>query len=91
MFLLGALIFKKNKVAKTILTLFVISLVLSAIIGLAVSTIDIESFSDKIQAWALNYADNIDFWANFWSNVELAVVVVGLGIWSWFRVKNIQH
>ena len=90
-FLLGALIFKKNKVAKTILTLFVISLVLSAIIGLAVSTIDIESFSDKIQAWALNYADNIDFWANFWSNVELAVIVVGLGIWSWFRVKNIQH
>ncbi|MBQ8061442.1 MAG: hypothetical protein IJ205_05835 [Bacteroidales bacterium] len=90
-FLLGALIFKKNKVAKTILTIFVISLALSAVMGLILSTIDFDSFGERVQAWAFNHSDNMDFWFNFWGNVELAVVVIGLGIWSWFRVKNVQH
>lgn len=90
-FLLGALTFKKNKVAKTILSLFVISLVLSGVIGIIASTINLEAFGDRIQDWVLNHADNMDFWFNFWSNVELAVIVAGLGLWSWFKVRNIQH
>ena len=90
-FLLGALIFKKNKVAKTILALFVLSLVLSAFLGIFFSTINVDVMSERLSAWASEQSGNIKFWVNLWSSIEFAIVVIGLGVWSWFRVKNIQH
>ncbi len=90
-FLLGALIFKKGKVAKTILVLFALSIILSIIFGIIVSTIGPESFGEGFKLWAKGHADRLDFWFNLAMNTVLAVVVIGCGIWSWFRVKNLQH
>ena len=90
-FLLGALLFKKGKISKTILALFVISMTISAITASAVSMIEMERFAETIGRWAENHLSNIDFWFNFWSNLSLVVVVGGLGLWSWFKVKNLQH
>ena len=90
-FLLGALIFKKMKVTKTVLALFVVSMVLFAIFATFMSHADISSFGERIANWMAGHADNIDVWINFWGNLELAIIVIGCGVWSWFRVKNLQH
>lgn len=90
-FLLGALIFKKMKVTKTVLALFVVSMVLFAIFTTYVSHADLSSFGERIANWMSGHADNIDVWINFWGNLELAIIVIGCGVWSWFRVKNLQH
>ena len=92
-FLLGALLFKKSKVLKTILALFVIAMVLFAVTVAAINifNIDLPDLGLRFSQWARNHADHMDYWFNFWSNLELAVIVIGCGIWSWFRVKNIQH
>ncbi len=90
-FLLGALIFKKSKVTKTILTLFIISLVFSILTTIVMANTNLDAFGERIKEWIINHAENVDFWFNFWNNVWLALVVIGCGIWSWFRVKNVQH
>ena len=92
-FLLGALIFKKSKVLKTVLTLFVISMVLSIVMVALFKMFhaNMPEFGYRFTTWVRSHADHLDFWFNFWSNIELAVVVIGCSIWSWFRVKNIQH
>ncbi|MBR5660094.1 MAG: hypothetical protein IKW99_00915 [Bacteroidales bacterium] len=90
-FLLGALIFKKAKVSRTILALFVVFMVFFALSALIFSHINLDSFGERMRAWVMDHIDSIDTWINFWGNIELAVIVIGLGIWSWFRVKNIQH
>ena len=90
-FLLGALIFKKAKVTKTILSLFIISMALSIIMTLVMANINLTAFGERMRDWLYNHAENIDFWFNFWSNVWLALVVIGCGVWSWFRVKKVQH
>ena len=85
------MIFKKGKVAKTILVLFALSIILSIIFGIIVSTIGPESFGEGFKLWVKGHADRLDFWFNLCMNTVLAVVVIGCGIWSWFRVKNLQH
>jgi hypothetical protein len=92
-FLLGALLFKKSKVLKTILSLFVISMLLSIIMVTVVKVfhIDFPDMGIRFVEWAKKHADNMDYWFNFWANVELAFIVIGCGLWSWFRVKKIQH
>ena len=90
-FLLGALIFKKMKVTKTILALFVVSMVLFAVFTTFVSHADLSTFGERIAAWMSGHAENIDLWINFFGNLELAIIVIGCGIWSWFRVRNLQH
>ncbi len=90
-FLLGALIFKKAKVSRTILSLFVVFMIFFALSALIFSHIDLEAFGERMRAWTMDHITGIDTWINVWGNIELAVIVIGLGIWSWFRVKNIQH
>ena len=90
-FLLGALIFKKGKIAKTILTLFLISMVSSMITAAIASSIDPDSIMTFIETWAENHLDKLDLWFNLITNASLVLVVGGLGLWSWFKVKNLQH
>ena len=90
-FLLGALIFKKGKIAKTILTLFLISMVSSMITAAIASSIDPDSMMTFIETWAENHLDKLDLWFNLITNASLVLVVGGLGLWSWFKVKNLQH
>ena len=90
-FLLGALIFKKAKVTRTILALFAISMVLFALGAIFLSHADLPGLGLRFTDWAERHADHMDFWFNFWTNVELAIVVIGCGIWSWFKVRNLQH
>ena len=90
-FLLGALIFKKGKIAKTILTLFLISMVSSMITAAIASSIDPDSIMTFIETWAENHLDKLALWFNLLTNASLVLVVGGLGLWSWFKVKNLQH
>ncbi len=90
-FLLGALIFKKKKVLGTILALFILSIVLSLILSLFIKSVGPHAISDFFTKWAYNHADNLEFWFNFWGNVGTAIVVIGCGVWSWFRIKKVQH
>lgn len=90
-FLLGALIFKKGKISKTILALFLISMVTSLITTVIASSIDPDSFMTFFQNWVENHLDKFDFWFNLMTNASLVLVVGGLGLWSWFRIKNLQH
>lgn len=90
-FLLGALLFKKKKVLGTILALFILSIVFSLIGSLFIKSVGHEAISKFFSDWAYNHADNLEFWINFWGNVGTAIVVIGCGIWSWFRIKKVQH
>ncbi|MBR1928072.1 MAG: hypothetical protein IJ840_10070 [Bacteroidales bacterium] len=90
-FLLGALLFKKGKIAKTILALFVISMALSALAAATASSIDIPSILESLAKWTESHMDHFDFWFNFLANLYLIIIVGGLGLWSWFKVKKLQH
>ena len=90
-FLLGALSFKKKKVLGTILALFILSIVLSLLLSLFINSVGPHAISDFFTRWAYDNADSLEFWFNFWGNVGTAIVVIGCGVWSWFRIKKIQH
>lgn len=81
-FLLGALIFKKAKVSRTILALFVVFMIIFAISAVIFSNINLDAFGERIRAWMVDHVANLDTWVNIWGNIELAVIVIGLGIWS---------
>ena len=90
-FLLGALIFKKGKVSRTVLSLFILFMILFSLGALVISNVNLEAFGENLRNWVFGHIDHLDFWFNLFGNLTLAVVVVGCGIWSWFRVKNVQH
>ena len=90
-FLLGALLFKKKKVLGTILALFILSIVSSLFGSIFIKSVGPDSIGRFFSDWAYNHADNLAFWINFWGNVGTAIVVIGCGIWSWFRIKRVQH
>ena len=77
-FLLGALIFKKSKVLKTILALFVLSMVLFAasVAAIKLFNIDFPDFGIRFTQWTKAHAEHLDLWFNFWNNLELAVIVI---------------
>ena len=66
-------------------------MIIFALSALIFSHIDLDVFGERMRAWTMDHITGIDTWINVWGNIELAVIVIGLGIWSWFRVKNIQH
>ncbi|MBO4230044.1 MAG: hypothetical protein J5886_00040 [Bacteroidales bacterium] len=90
-FLLGALIFKKGKVSRTVLALFLISMIVFSLGALVMSHVNVEAFGNNLRNWMIAHVDNLDILFNSIGNLIMAVVVIGCGIWSWFRVKNVQH
>ena len=90
-FLLGALLFKKKKVIGTILALFILSIVFSLIASAIIKTVGTESIGLRISDWVHSHVDSLEFWINFWGNVGTVIVVAGCGLWSWFRIKKVQH
>lgn len=90
-FILGALLFKKWKIVGTLLWLWIIGMLISGALGVIASAQDWKNLGMMIQNWVSKHADNIDFYINLYINIVLAVYIFGCGIWSWFKIKRIQH
>lgn len=90
-FLLGALVFKRKKVGKTILVIFALDIVIFTILGWVISAKGPENIGLAVADWMSKHGDHIDFWFNLGNNIQLFILVVGCGLLSWLRIKNIQH
>lgn len=92
-FLLGAIFFKKQKVAKTILVLLGIGFVFSSIvIPLIVNDIlDIEGLADMVADWVEANMHQMEFWINFFIDASYALRVGVLGLLIWLRIKTLKH
>ena len=88
-FLLGALCFRKGKVAKTVLVLMglgiLTSLLGTVLVGMRFA--DPEEILQRMQ-WCL---ENPDFLVNLFLNLRLLIVGGGLALAIWFRLKSLKH
>jgi len=89
-FLLGALIFKKWKVVGTFIAQFLICNVLMIIGAICISKFG-EDFGTWFGTWFESHEYMADIVVNTVLNTVLAIVVIGCGTWSWFRLKRLQH
>lgn len=91
-FLLGALCFKRKKAPMTILCLFALSMIFSVVLSLVVY-----HFSGNIETWAETIDPerlqnmNWNFRINFLMWMRLVVILGGLGVAIWFRLKTLKH
>ena len=91
-FLLGALIFKKNKVAKTLGVLLLISLAFSMMMTpLIISTINADLNDAEVLTRIKDRADWFYNNTNTIKNVWTSIVNLGLMVAVYFRVKTIKH
>lgn len=97
-FLIGALYFKKNKTAKTILTLIGLMLVLSAIFMPVMGRAMLNGEQPKIIGFLENILYGGDITAEkvakaikWISSIITTIYLTGLAVWTYFRVKTIKH
>jgi hypothetical protein len=91
---LGAICFKKGKVAKTILCIFGVEILLSIIVVLIFkgSAGGWTDLGERIESIFENAtSENIQFWVNFIANAVYFVVIGGLLAGIFFRIKTIKH
>ena len=91
---LGAICFKKGKAAKTILCIFALEMVLSILLVLIFkvgfsSGFDFEQLMSRLGETATS--EKAQFWSNFFLNLNYLIVVGGLLVALFFRVKTIKH
>lgn len=91
LFLLGGLIFRKWKVAYTILSLFILNNVLVPVFAISLSGFDWFKFGMAMENWFASHASHLDLYVNLVINAMLAFVLLVCFIASWFRIKNRQH
>ncbi|MCQ2140256.1 MAG: hypothetical protein MJZ09_07785 [Bacteroidales bacterium] len=85
-FTLGTICFKKAKVGKTILVLWLLSCVLSlGVVSLFGIDVDMENIIKNITP------EKAEFWINFVINMIYLVVIGGLMAGIYFRLKTIKH
>jgi len=88
-FALGALMFKKSKVAKTFFSLIIISMVLSSIIALFFEWFDLDDFLTSSLFERIE--NNPQFYVNLVINFYYTVVIAALAVCIFFRVKTLKH
>ena len=89
-FLLGALVFKKGKVGKTVLALIILGMVFSWISvgsGVYVFNNDIELMSEM----GIDFVKNLEFRLNLMMWLSLALEGGGCALAIWFRLKTLKH
>lgn len=89
--LLGALVWKKGKVGKTILVLMGIGIVFS-LIGVAVANgVNFDFPSEKLEALAYHVNNHAQLYLNLlvWLHTGFWAILSGTGIW--FALKNLKH
>ncbi len=84
--LIGALIFKKWKIMGTLLSCFVLTMAFTLVVG----SVGV-NWQDCMETLLMKFQDNPDFCIHLFMNIYLFIFVFGCGIWSWFRVKRLQH
>ena len=90
-FLLGALLFKKWKIIGTILWLFALGMVSSTVFGLSMFSFNPGNQGVWMENFLQNHADHLNFYINLIINIGLVICVGGCGLWSWFKIKRMQH
>lgn len=90
-FLLGALLFRKWKIAGTIAALFGLSTVFSLMMGALFTNIDFNITAREIADWLGTHADGINFWLNGLINLKVGLVLAVCGTGIWFRLKSLKH
>lgn len=88
-FVLGALMFKKNKIAKTILTIIAVSIVLSGIGGAIFSQWFMHA-DDFVISDYQNFKIFTDHLA-LWDTIFDQIVLIGIIVAIFFRLKTIKH
>ena len=88
-FVLGALVFKKNKVAKTILTIIAVCMVFSGFAGVIFSQLFMHAdefiMSDSQQLKI--FTDHLVLW----DTISDQIVLLGISLAIFFRIKTIKH
>lgn len=91
-FTLGAIVFKKSKVALTLLAMFAFDMVLSAILGFVgvaiFNSIDPSMIADKFDAVS---PDTVANYINIFGNILVFGTIVLLGGGIFLRLKTIKH
>ena len=95
-FLLGAIYFKKHKVVMTILSLFALSVVFSAIASpIMMHAVNNGKFlgitPDGFVTWMENHANHIGFYINFVIDFFLMVDYLIVGGLIYLRMKTLKH
>ncbi len=90
-FILGALLFKKWKVLGTIFWMWVLGIMFSVAFGMAVNLSDMEEILENAEVWLRPHLPYFDIWINSTINFFLVIWVSITLIWSWFRLKKLQH
>ncbi|MBO6170395.1 MAG: hypothetical protein J6O51_10580 [Bacteroidales bacterium] len=87
-FTLGALCFKRAKVAKTLLCLFVFGMVLSTLLVITSGTSHIDT--DRLMTFFDNPDTALSF-VNWTINIIYALIIGGLLWGTWYRLRTIKH
>lgn len=87
-FTLGAVFFKKGKVAKTIFSVF--------LVGMALGTIIVPALALCFHGFDFDLAIeldsvNVEFWVNFVLNALITVLLLSIGTGLFFRLKTMKH
>lgn len=98
-FLLGAILFKKNKAFKTIAVLLALNMVISLFFGLAMTatTDGIEPgrlevwMNGTLLPWLENHIEIVDTLINTIVNTVLAITLIIIWSLVWVRLKRLQH
>lgn len=89
-FLLGGLVFKRRKGAKTLLTLMaLVSAGVLTAIGAVYLVIKHDGGMDA--ARLMEHPDRLEFWINFLLHLLTTVPCVLLLVGTWFRLKTLKH
>lgn len=91
---LGAICFKKGKAAKTILCIFALEIILSLLLVIVFKAgfsggLDFEQMMSRVMENATS--GKAQFWSNFLLNLNYLIVVGGLLLALFFRVRTIKH
>lgn len=90
-YLLGAVIFRKNKVVKTILCLLVFSLIFMMVATFIFSHFDMEWWKSSLLKLLGDNEDTVILRVKVLANVFSWAVIALLGLGTFFRIKTLKH
>lgn len=90
LFLLGALVFKKNKVIYTILCVFAFQVVVLSAFSTLSQCVDFDSFFEKLAEWIAGSVHNPELFVNSVAHLSTLAYMAIFGTGAWFALKKRQ-